>query len=75
MANSDYVRDHKGNRTVPRWAAQAGAGKDAYLRLLCAPCHECGKLYVLGESDSPALCQACFDEAGEENARLDAKGV
>lgn len=66
-----YVRDPKRNTLIPREVASIGAGPDAYLRDLSVLCDECGRQYKLRDSDSPALCQTCYDIAGEENAILD----
>lgn len=65
-----YVRDRQG-RLIPRQIARLAAGRHAYLRESVVDCVVCGDDYVLKSSDSAELCVACWDEAGEENARLD----
>lgn len=56
---------------IPAGIAQCGAGKDAYLRKLKNQCDCCGAEFVLDTSDSPELCQHCFDIAGIENEIAD----
>ena len=67
------VFDPRRRMHIPRGIAQLGVGKDDYLRDLTVVCGVCGYAYRLRESDSPDLCQSCYDEAGEENARLDGR--
>ena len=69
--NTHFVTTRQGAR-IPRGIAQLAVGKDAYLRDSIVPCEICSKAYRLGDSDSPELCPACYDVAGEENARQDA---
>ena len=57
--------------SIPAGIAQCGAGKDAYLRKLKATCQCCGAQFALDTSDSPELCQHCFDIAGIENEIAD----
>lgn len=60
-----------GDVYVPIGICQLGAGEYAYLRQIVVLCEECGKPYRLADSDSEAVCQKCYDAAGEENERLD----
>ena len=71
MNKSDFVTDKRGNH-IPRGIARYAAERDAYLRDSIVKCVHCGTAYTLGDSDSPDVCQSCYDEAGEENARNDA---
>lgn len=46
-------------------------GKDLWMRKILVLCAGCRKPVEAGEMESGELCPACFEAAGEENARLD----
>jgi hypothetical protein len=69
------VFDAKRKQRIPAEIARFAAGRDAYLRDATVHCDECHQPYVLKDSDSAEVCQECFDQAGEENARLDSGGA
>ncbi len=67
-----FLIEHGGKvRDVPIDIAAVAAGRDEWMRKLTVTCRECGKLHAVGEGDSAEYCQRCYDEAGEENARMD----
>lgn len=65
------VWDWKRSVWIPAGVARYAAGPDRYLREERVGCDKCGELFALESSDSDgSICGRCYDEAGEENARL-----
>lgn len=57
---------------VPVGLAAMGAGKDAWMQDVLIKCFECRTKVRLGETETDlCLCAACFNEAAEENEKLD----
>ena len=70
--NAGLMLVHATRTPVPLDIAKLAAGPDAWMRQIPVECRECCCEFKLCDSDSHEYCQKCFDEAGEENARLDA---
>lgn len=64
-----------GRMRIPLELLPLGAGKDAWMRKIVCKCEYCGTRHEAGtmeQSGNGLQCGACFDQAGEENAAMDA---
>lgn len=58
---------------VPLEMCMLAAGRDAWMKNIVAKCSNCDTRVRVGDMEGGLLCHKCFDEAGEENARLDGR--
>jgi hypothetical protein len=61
----------KGTYTIPLEIGSLAVGEDAWMRDIICKCQYCPKETTVGHNDQAGVCQECFDESCEENARLD----